>query len=392
MRVTLATTAPDVGGVTRHVLDLALGLRRRGHAVAVASRADAGPVISAVRTASLPWIPLARSVTAPAEVWHLHLHNTLDTRGPALMNARRIFAAGAIVLTEHLPRVPRTDQRFPSELPLHAQRGRRKPGAAQLKSALKRAELGAADALVTVSGSSADFFARRWQIDRSRVSTIYNGVAVPAQAPSPRREGDVRVVGIAALHWLKGFDVLLEAAARAREPWRVRLVGDGVERARLERQAATLADSRRVEFTGWRDDASLAPLEGDLVCAPSRAESFSYVVLEAMACARPLVASAVDGAAEAVVDGQTGLLVAPDDPVALAQAIDALTRDPERRALMGRAAHARAAAQFGIDDMVDATTELYERVRRGGRRAHQSHGRLVRRSTPTGAATQDRRL
>jgi glycosyltransferase involved in cell wall biosynthesis len=358
MRVILATTAPDTGGVSRHLFDLAEGLGQRGHQVRISTRTDAAALIAAARAHRLPWLPIQRSVWARADVWHLHLHNTLDSRALPLLRARRALSRGAVVLTEHLPRVPRTDPAFPvnpGALP-----ARPRPGAAQLKPLAKRAEYVAADEVIAVSDSSAQFIARRWG---AHAVTIHNGVAVPERPPPARPgDGEVRVVGIAALHWLKGFDVLLDAAARAREPWSVRIVGDGVERQRLEARARELNGARQVEFTGWRQDASRAALDADIVCAPSRAESFSYVVLEAMACARPLVASAVDGAGEAVANGQSGVLVPPADAPALAAAIDALARDRPTRERMGEAAHARVRAAFELSQMVDATLELYRRA------------------------------
>jgi glycosyltransferase involved in cell wall biosynthesis len=361
VRVALATTAPDVGGVTRHVFDLAGGLQRLGHVVTITSRGDAGPVVLAARERGLEWVPLPRSVRLDADVWHLHLHNSLDGRALPLLAARRALARGAVVLTEHLPRTPRTEFTWPANIP---RTGAKKPGAAMVKRMLKRSQFGVADAVVAVSSSSADFIARRWGVDRRRITTIHNGVAVPSGQPPLRAEGaEMRVVAIAALHRLKGIDVLLDAAALAREPWTVRIVGDGPMRAELEARAARLPHERRVEFTGWRADASTAALEGDVVCAPSRAESFSYVVLEALACARPVVAAAVDGAGEAVRDGENGLLVAPDDPEQLAGALDALARDPARRARMGRAAYARSVAEFELETMVRATAALYESAR-----------------------------
>jgi glycosyltransferase involved in cell wall biosynthesis len=360
MRVILATTAPETGGVSRHLFDLAGGLRQRGDEVVVSSRGDAPVVIAGARERGLRWVPIQRSVSVGADVWHLHLHNTLDTRALPLLWARRTLSRGAVVLTEHLPRVPRTDPAFPVNP--SAPRGRPRPGAAQLKPLLKRAEYAAADAIISVSRSSAQFIARRWG---ARATVIHNGVPVPVEAPQPRSGAVVRVAGIAALHWLKGFDVLLDAAALATEPWSVRIVGDGVERGRLEAQARRLNGSRQVEFTGWLKGASEAALDADIVCAPSRAESFSYVVLEAMACARPVVASAVDGATEAVADGECGVLVAPGDPHALAAAIDALAVDRATRQRMGAAAHARVRAGFEASRMVDETVELYERARAG---------------------------
>jgi glycosyltransferase involved in cell wall biosynthesis len=346
------------------MFDLAAGLRQLGHEVLVASRRDAHAVIQVAHERQLEWWSLASSVRTEADVWHLHLHNSLDARALPLLAARRALARGAVVMTEHLPRAPRTDFMFPANLPSDIPHGIRKPGAAIVKPLLKRGQFRVADAVITVSRASAEFIVRRWQADPRWLTTIHNGVAVPPTAPPLHDTGEpMRVVAIAQLNWLKGLDVLLESAARAREPWSVRIVGDGPARASLGAQASQLPPWRQVEFTGWRSDAAGAALEGDVVCAPSRAESFSYVVLEAMACARPVVAATVDGAGEAIRNGEHGLLVPPEDPDGLADALDGLARDPERRARMGRAAYERVADEFALTRMVSETAALYVKAR-----------------------------
>jgi len=364
MRIVLATTAPKVGGTTRNAFDLAAGARRLGHEIVVASRRDATEVREAAIERKLPWQTLERSVLAPADVWHLHLHNTLDTRALPLLAVRRAAAGGTIIMTEHLPRAPRTDMTLMANLP-NGRRGMRKPGAAVLKPALKRGQYRIADAVIAVSHGSADFMSRRWAAEPKWITTIHNGVEVPATPAPPRSwSGPMVVVAVGVLHWLKGFDVLLAAAARARAPWSLRIVGDGPDRHVLESQASGLPSDRQVEFAGWQSDAARASLDGDVLCAPSRAEAAApYVVLEAMACARPVIASDVDGADEAIRHGENGLLVPPDDPERLAQAIDELALDAELRARMGRAGHARAASEFALGGMVQDTLALYRRGR-----------------------------
>jgi glycosyltransferase involved in cell wall biosynthesis len=363
LHVVLATTAPDVGGVARHVFDLATGLEELGHKVVLASRGDAGPLVRAGRARRLAWQPLSRSIVASAQLWHLHLHNSLDLRALPLLATRRALARGGVILTEHLPRTPRTEFTFPANLPADIPRGVPKPGAAVLKPRFKRSEYRLADKVIAVSHASAEFMVRRWDVDPRRLVTIHNGVSVPLDpAPPCDHRPSMRVVTIAQLQWLKGVDVLLDAAALAAEPWTVRIIGDGPARGALEQQASLLGLGDRVEFTGWRADAPQASIEADVVCAPSRAESFSYTILEAMACARPVVASAVDGAEEAIRDGRDGMLVPPEDPERLASALDSLARDPARRAGMGRTAYERVGTEFQLTRMVAETAALYERV------------------------------
>jgi glycosyltransferase involved in cell wall biosynthesis len=83
-----------------------------------------------------------------------------------------------------------------------------------------------------------------------------------------------------------------------------------------------------------------------------------------MACGRPVVASTIDGLSEIVEDGVSGLLVAPDDPTALAHALDALAVDPDLRQSMGVAAHARASDRFDVETMITRTLDFYGLLRR----------------------------
>jgi glycosyltransferase involved in cell wall biosynthesis len=366
LRVIVATPAREEGGVLRAVLDLAAGLQQRGHDVMVATPRDAEAVQVATAARQLASVDLERSARTAADVWHLHANNSLD---PVLLSllARRRTAAGARVLTEHLPRTFHTDASLPLDPDMV--HGRRKPGARHAKTVLKRLEFALCDQVLTPAAASADFLARRYRVPRSAIATIHNGVPVPDRAAPPPEAEVLEVLVVGMLVHRKGQDVLLEAAARAREPWNVTFVGEGGARPALE-QAAARIEHRRIRFAGWRADAAAAPLDCHVACVPSRAESFPYVALEAMACARAMVASRIDGLSEVVEDGATGLLVAPEDPAALAAALDALAADRARVRRIGEAAHARVRDRFGIDAMLDATLGLYRRLGRvsdGGR-------------------------
>jgi glycosyltransferase involved in cell wall biosynthesis len=97
-----------------------------------------------------------------------------------------------------------------------------------------------------------------------------------------------------------------------------------------------------------------------VVLHPVRWEGFGLALLEAMLCARPVVASSVSAIPEIVVDGETGTLVAPDDPEALARAASALLGDPERARALGEAGRARAEAEFSVARMAERTAAVYD--------------------------------
>jgi glycosyltransferase involved in cell wall biosynthesis len=351
--------APGVGGVSRHVFDPADGLRALGHRPEIFCREDAVTVQRAARSRELQWRSLRQAPRSGADVWHLHVHNPLDTRALPLLAARRLFGRSRLVMTEHLPRHPRTDFVVPDNVPQGGRWRFRKPGAKWAKLTMKQLQYRLCDAVIAVSASSNEFLRARYGLPADKVITVFNGVDVPPDPPPPAGNGHMRVMAIGELHWRKGFDILLDACALARTDWSLIVIGDGASRAELEDRANRLGARRNVLFEGHRADASTAPLEGDVVCVPSRAESFSYVILEAMAAGRPVVASNVDGARDAITDGSEGLLVPAEQPERLAEALDRLAIDPDLRISLGRRAHARARERFTTGRMVDAILGVY---------------------------------
>lgn len=178
---------------------------------------------------------------------------------------------------------------------------------------------------------------------------------------------DDLLVGLVSKVWEgKGHaDLLAAAAALAPHHPRLRLafVGEGPLRASLEAEAARLGLAGAVRFAGFRDDVPAVTAALDVACLPSRFEGMGRVVLEAMACGVPVVASRVGGIPDLVRDGETGLLVPPGDPAALAAALDRLLADAARRRAMGAAAAARSAdPRYDVRMMVRGIERVYEEV------------------------------
>jgi glycosyltransferase involved in cell wall biosynthesis len=129
----------------------------------------------------------------------------------------------------------------------------------------------------------------------------------------------------------------------------------GAYGAELER----LSEGLNVHWVGFRADATAALGEADAVVLPSWIEGLPLVVLEAMAHGKPVVATAVGGTPEAVVDGQTGLLVAPRDVPGLSAALERLVGDEELRRRLGEAGRTRVEAHFSASEMCGRILEIY---------------------------------
>ena len=169
----------------------------------------------------------------------------------------------------------------------------------------------------------------------------------PPRAPNPRLE----LLYVGRLSVEKGVDVLIAAAGLLKADgvaFRLRLVGGGPEEGHLRAQVTQLQLDRDVAFLGPVPRLALGPLyqSADLVCVPSRSDPLPTVVLEAMASGRPLLGTVVGGLPFMVQDGQTGWLVAPGDPVVLAQRLRRSALDPSALAEQGLAARQVVGERF----------------------------------------------
>lgn len=228
---------------------------------------------------------------------------------------------------------------------------------------LDRVTLVRAAGLTGISTYVRERAAARFNLPAHRVRTIYNGADTQRFRPPdvPRPGGVVRVLAVANLIPAKGVHHLLQAVAAMREPVRLRIAGDGPEEARLRDLACELGIADRTEFLGLRDDVPELLREAHIVVHPAVwAEAFGMTVVEAMASECAVIASRAGATPELIEEGVSGLLVAPGDERALAAALDALARDPARRAAMGRAARERVLQHFDLADCVRRHVEWCE--------------------------------
>jgi glycosyltransferase involved in cell wall biosynthesis len=222
--------------------------------------------------------------------------------------------------------------------------------------------------VIAISKAVESRFDGRCQADK--VCVVYNGVDPAYWAPpEPRARTGAppTVLCVGRLSPEKGQATLLQAVPLVRRQVpsaRFLFVGADVagEAERLRGVAEILGVRDAVEFRRWMPDPRPAFGEADLIAVPSRSEGFGRVLVEAAFLAIPAVASRVGGIPEVVVDGQTGLLVPPDDPAALAHALATLLRDPDLRHAMGQAAREHALARFTIRQHVGSVEGVYAKL------------------------------
>jgi glycosyltransferase involved in cell wall biosynthesis len=197
---------------------------------------------------------------------------------------------------------------------------------------------------------------------RGRVGTIHNGVPdVPLPQRPRRTDAALKVGAIGRLAPQKGFDILLRALAVVPDAELV-LVGGGEEHTRLHDLAKRIGILDRVSFLGWVDEPRRLLPSFDVFALPSRFEGFPLAVLEAQLARVPVVAADVGSVSEAVIDGQTGVLVPASDPPALAAALEGLRSDPERRRRLGKAGRALVLERYTAAHMARRFEHLYQQV------------------------------
>lgn len=213
--------------------------------------------------------------------------------------------------------------------------------------------------------------------DRKRIGLIHNGVAVLPPVSDEARQAQRAALGIpssafvmtivANLFYYKGHSDLLDAlgsvAQQLPQPWRLVAIGrDEGEGPRLQSQAERLGVADRILWLGERQDVDTILPVADIGLLVSHQEGFSNALIEAMGQGLPMVATAVGGNLDAIVDGQSGRLVPPHDPAALGVAILELAANPLLRGAMGLAARERILAMFSQEACVTRYDRLYRGI------------------------------
>jgi glycosyltransferase involved in cell wall biosynthesis len=171
------------------------------------------------------------------------------------------------------------------------------------------------------------------------------------------------LMAVARLSVEKGLCYLLEAMPQVveRRPDVLLLIlGGGPLEEELQRDIAQRGLGEHVRLLGWRDDARALMQAADLIVHPSLHEAFCSVIIESMALERPLIATDVAAAPEQIDHDETGVLIPPRDPAAIARSILELAADPARRRRLGAAARRRVRERFNFPKMMRLYEDLYE--------------------------------
>jgi alpha-maltose-1-phosphate synthase len=365
MRVALMTREypPEVyGGAGVHVEHLARELRRL---VELEVRCFGSERDGA--RAFRPWEALAGANPA-LQVLSANLAMAAHVDGAALVHSHTWYAnlAGHLARLLHgVPHVVTTHSLEPSRPWKEEQLG----GGYRVSSFCERVALESADAVVAVSQAMrADVLAAYPAVDPARVHVILNGIDAEQYRPVEERDALERhgvrepyVLFVGRITHQKGLVHLLDAAPGIRAPLVLAAGAPDTEEIARETGAKVAALDDVVWIERKLDQPEVVQLLSHAACfvCPSVYEPLGIVNLEAMACGTPVVASAVGGVPEVVVDGETGLLVRPGDPRALAAAVNELLADPGRARAMGEAGRRRAVEAFSWPRIAEQTVALY---------------------------------
>jgi glycosyltransferase involved in cell wall biosynthesis len=213
----------------------------------------------------------------------------------------------------------------------------------------------------------------QWGIPSRKVATVVNGIDLAEFTISVERQQMLRewgldearplVLQVARLRTQKNPLAFVDGAAevlRTCPETQFALAGDGPLRDRLTERVRELDLQRSIRILGWVDEAARLMAVADVVTLTSSWEGMPYTLLEAMGWSRPVVATAVNGCPEVVVDGVTGLLVPAGDTSAWAEAVARVLADPETAKTMGLQGRRRLEERFSLQTMVGRIEALYD--------------------------------
>ena len=364
--ITHIITDLSTGGSQMALLRLLDGIDRgRFSPSVVCLTGDRTPISNKIESLDIPVVHLGLGRwTNPLPMWRLFSY--LEQVRPVIVHSWLFHSAMAARLLGRMTSVP---------ILVSARRNINL--GSPYRERLNRFTVGIDDRVIAVSNAARRVEIETCGADPKRVITIVNGVDAETPGDSANKpatslrnefgiDESTMVIGtVGRLHRAKGLDIFLHAAADVRHTTpgvRFIIVGSGPDRAALESLTDTLSIAPNVAFLGERSDIPDLLSAMNLFVLSSPEEGMPNVVLEAMAAGLPVVATGVGGTLEVVVDGKTGLLVPPGDPLRLAGAMTTMLADPDRMRMMGREGHRRVRECFRIETMVERTEELYEEV------------------------------
>jgi len=366
----VTSTPKGIGGVERLLLDMTKHYDFDRFAIAHCNLFDetagGGPFPEALRTSGLPYFEIAgtRSIHLPHMIGKLgSLIDAQDIDVLHLHMVRGTIVGGLASFLSHRAKVVVSKHYRYSML------------SSALPRLLDRFVTNRADAVVAVSRSvEDDLILHGLAAWKARV--IHNGIDLSsfdrrcAEGPASTSYGNPGpLVGcIGSLHSLKGQEYLLKAMRdilRSFPAARLLIAGEGAERPRLQQLVETLGIGDAVMMPGFEPKIPAMLRRLDLCVHPAVDEAFGIVLLEAMAARKAVVATNVGGVGEIVADGETGLLVPPCDPDAIARAVCTLLGDPTRRERMGNAGRNRVEREFTVQRTVRSYERLYDELTLG---------------------------
>jgi glycogen(starch) synthase len=337
---------PTVGGGPVLAERLLPALAERGHEITVL--ADRRPANLAAEErrhgVTIIRLPFQRALSGEPATFAAVRRRVRELKAALQPELIHLFTLGYAELFHHEAPSP--------GVPLLATLHRMFPNSAYEPEGIIGRTLHAADRITTCSRAILEETCLRVPEVHARATAALNALPEPAVDRLPLRFAPPQLLGVGVAEHRKGFDLALRAVAQLRNDHptlKLTLVGDGSALAGLVAQASRLGIESAVTFLGRQDPPAVAQLmqHATLIVIPSRVEPFGLVALEAAQAGRPVVATRCGGLPEIVRDGETGILVAPGDPTAIATAVSQLLSNPQRAIAFGNSARLRARRHFG---------------------------------------------
>ena len=361
LRIALMLESDGPGGAERMLLQLAVQLRQRGHAVYPVGP-DSGCGWLAGQFRNLGFQPATFTPGGPFD-WRClpSLLRLFRTRTFDVVHSHEFMMAVYGAAAARLKRIPHVITMHGAQY--YDQRWRRRTA---LRWACQRS-----GGVVAVSTAAQAHLTKSLRLAPEAVTVIHNGIDFRSGRRESVREelgiaaDDVLIVTVGNLYPVKGHIVLLRALAEVEAHgtatrWRLAMAGRGEEEETLRSFARDQGLSDRVTLLGYRDDVTDILAGADIYVMPSFSEGLPLALLEAMFAGKAIVASEVGGIPEVLAAGTEGLLTPAGNHHALCTALSLLIHDPERRAVLGKRAQTRARAHFSIERV----TQSYERIYR----------------------------